>query len=93
MGYFLCTAALIPDGLGALCAYERAALALLRVFMGNEPFGAPPEGPANDFTPSYFPTFDPPGFFLIAEIFPLGIELIAQTFLFALVHILSYFLI
>ena len=34
LGYFFRTAALIPDGLGALCASLRADLARLRVLIG-----------------------------------------------------------
>lgn len=76
-GYFLCTARLIPEGFGALWAYARAAFALLRVFMGNDPLGAPPEGPAKDLTPLYFPTFEPPGFFRIAASLPGAIDFVA----------------
>ena len=60
-GYFRWTARRIPAGRGALCASCSADFALVRVLMGKLPFGAPPLGPANDFTLGYLPTFDPPG--------------------------------
>ena len=42
---------------------------LASVLIGKVPAGAPPEGPANAFTPLYFPAFDPPAFLRAAACF------------------------
>jgi len=63
-GYLRSTHALIPAGLGALCANLRADFALANVLTGKLPLGAPPAGPqkSDDLTLLYLPTLDPPGF-------------------------------
>ena len=60
----------------------KADLALFNVFTGKLPAGAPPAGPqkSEDFTLLYFPTLEPPGFFL--AFLCLGVSLISCLLLY-----------